>query len=122
MNADKTKPFAEGAHVECASFAFVVMVEERPRRISFICSVFTVPFFMRLPGSGTVFELLLFIQIAYLRSVISKGVSEPRVFISGRVALRDLLSTLPKHKVPRPYSGAEEGAPSLTGARDDDLL
>ena len=29
---------------------------------------------------------------------------------------------LPKHKVPRPYSGAEDGAPSLTGARDDDLL
>ena len=57
----------------------------------------------------------------HLRSVISKGVSESRVFISGRVALRDLLFPLPKHKVPRPYSGAEDGAPSLTGARDDDL-
>ena len=82
------------------------------------------------------------------RSVISKGVSESRVFrvpftpafgengqISGRVALRDLLFTLPKHKVPRPYSGAlpiyaqkrrangsPTGAPSLTGARDDDFI
>jgi hypothetical protein len=27
-----------------------------------------------------------------------------------------------KQKVPRPYSGAEDGAPSLTGARDDDLF
>jgi hypothetical protein len=27
---------------------------------------------------------------------------------------------LPKQKVPRPYSGAEDSAPSLTGARDDD--
>jgi len=83
------------------------------------------------------FEFFRFIQ-NHLRSVISKGVSEPRVFISGRVALRDLLFILPKHKVPRPYShpktrntgailgapdsGAENGAPSLTGARDDDLL
>jgi len=55
-------------------------------------------------------------------SVISKGVSEPRAFISGRVALRDLLFTLLKQKVPRPYSDAGDGAPSLTGARDDDLL
>jgi len=29
---------------------------------------------------------------------------------------------LPKQKVPRPYSGAEDGAPSLTGSRDDDLF
>jgi len=28
----------------------------------------------------------------------------------------------PKHKVPRPNSGAEDCAPSLTGARDDDLF
>jgi hypothetical protein len=54
--------------------------------------------------------------------VISKGVSEPRVLISGRVALRDLLFILLKHRVPRPYSGAEDGAPSLTGARDDGLF
>jgi hypothetical protein len=27
-----------------------------------------------------------------------------------------------KQKVPRPYSGAEDDAPSLTGARDDDLF
>jgi hypothetical protein len=27
-----------------------------------------------------------------------------------------------KQEVPRPYSGAEDGAPSLTGSRDDDLL
>ena len=71
----------------------------------------------------------------YLRSVISKGVSESRVFISGRVALRDLLFALLKHKVPRPYSGAlpiyaqkaarkwePDCAPSLTGARDDDFI
>ncbi len=25
-----------------------------------------------------------------------------------------------KHKVPHPYSGAEENAPSLTGIRDDE--
>jgi hypothetical protein len=47
--------------------------------------------------------------------------SEPRVFISGRVALRDLVFTCQKQKVPRPYSVAEDGAPSLTGSRDDDL-
>src|SRR6478609_6485810 len=29
---------------------------------------------------------------------------------------------LPKQKVPRPYSGAEDGAPSWTGSRDDDLF
>jgi hypothetical protein len=29
---------------------------------------------------------------------------------------------VPKQKVPRPYSGAEDGAPSWTGARDDDLF
>ena len=27
-----------------------------------------------------------------------------------------------KRKVPRPYSGAEDGAPSLTGARDDEFF
>jgi len=83
---------------------------------------------------GLVVAILSFYS-NHLRNVISKGVSEPRVFrapftpafgengqISGRVALRDLLFTLPKHKVPRPNSGAEDGAPSLTGARDDDLL
>jgi hypothetical protein len=42
--------------------------------------------------------------------------------ISGRVALRDLVFNLPKQEVPRPYSGAEDGAPSSTGARDDDLF
>jgi hypothetical protein len=65
----------------------------------------------------------------------SKGVSEPRVFrapftpafgengqISGRAALRDLVFTSLKQKVPRPYSGAEDGAPSLTEARDDGLF
>jgi hypothetical protein len=52
-----------------------------------------------------------------------EGRERARVFISGRVALRDLVSTLnKKHKVPRPYSGAEDGAPSLTGARDDGLF
>jgi hypothetical protein len=51
-----------------------------------------------------------------------EGRERARVLISGRVALRDLLFTLPKRKVPRPYSGAEDGAPSLTGARDDDLF
>jgi len=58
------------------------------------------------------------------QSVISKGVSEPRVFrapftpavgengqISRRVALRDLLFTLPKHKVPRPYSALKTARP-----------
>jgi hypothetical protein len=58
----------------------------------------------------------------HLQIVISKGVSEPRVFISGRVALRDLVFACQKQKVPRPYSGAEDGAPSLTGSRDDDLF
>jgi len=70
-----------------------------------------------------------------LQIVISKGVSEPRAFISGRVALRDLLFTALKQKVPRPYSGAlpiyaqkaarkwePDCAPSLTGARDDGLF
>jgi hypothetical protein len=69
----------------------------------------------------------------HLQSVI-KGVSEPRVFISGRVALRDLVFTCQKQKVPHPYSGAlpihakggrewePDGAPSWTGARDDDLF
>jgi hypothetical protein len=57
----------------------------------------------------------------HLRNVISKGVSESRVLFSGRVALRDLVFTSLKQKVPRPYSGAEDGAPSLTGIRDDDL-
>ena len=51
-----------------------------------------------------------------------EGRTRARVFISGRVALRDLLFTLPKHKVPRPYSGADDSAPSLTGARDDGLF
>jgi hypothetical protein len=27
-----------------------------------------------------------------------------------------------KQRAPRPYSGAEEGAPSLTGDRDDEFL
>jgi len=58
----------------------------------------------------------------HLKSVISKGVSESRVFISGRVALRDLVFICQKQKVPRPYSGAEDGAPSWTGSRDDDLF
>ncbi len=44
-------------------------------------------------------------------SVISKGVSEPRAFISGRVALRDLLFTLLKQKVPRPYWALEMARP-----------
>ena len=71
----------------------------------------------------------------HLQSVISKGVSEPRVFrapftpafgvngqISGRVALRDLVFYLPKQKVLRPYSRAEDCAPSLTGAQDDGVF
>jgi hypothetical protein len=70
----------------------------------------------------------------HLPSVISKGVSEPRVFISGRVALERPCVYLPKQKVPRPYSGAlpihakggrewePDGAPSWTGTRDDDLF
>jgi hypothetical protein len=41
-------------------------------------------------------------------------------FICGRVALRLCLPG--KQEVPRPYSGAEDGAPSLTGTRDDDLF
>jgi hypothetical protein len=70
----------------------------------------------------------------HLRNVISKGVNEPRVFISGRVALKDLVFTCQKQKVPHPYSGAlpihakggrewePECAPSLTGVRDDGLI
>jgi len=42
--------------------------------------------------------------------------------ISGRVALRDLVFTLLRRKVLPPYSGAEDGAPSLTGAQDDGLF
>src|ERR1051326_182466 len=51
-----------------------------------------------------------------------EGRKRARVVISGRVAWRDLLFILAKHKVSRSYSGAEEDAPSLTGARDDNLL
>ena len=36
--------------------------------------------------------------------------------------MRDLVLNLPKHKIPRPYSGAEDSAPSLTGSQDDDLF
>jgi hypothetical protein len=66
--------------------------------------------------------LIFFVYSNHLQNVISKGVSEPRVLISGRVALRDLVFTLLRRKVLRPYSGAEDGAPSLTGAQDDGLL
>jgi hypothetical protein len=48
-----------------------------------------------------------------------EGRKRARVLLSGRVALRDLMFR--KRKVPRPYSGAEDGAPSLTGARDDEF-
>jgi hypothetical protein len=64
----------------------------------------------------------LFVYSDPSKNVISKGVSEPRVYVSGRAALRDLLCLSAKQKVPRPYSGAEDDAPSLTGTRDDDLF
>ena len=74
-------------------------------------------------GSGSVWYFSTFNYV-----VIPKGVSESRVFISGRAALRDLafsdhkLNVIRKHKVPPTYSRAEESARSLYGRRDDEFF
>lgn len=67
------------------------------------------------------FEFVPFIQ-NHLPNVIAKGVSEPPPSINGRVAWETSCLLKTKHKVPRSYSGAEDDAPSLTEARDDDLF
>jgi hypothetical protein len=50
------------------------------------------------------------------------GVSESRVFISGRVSLRDIVFTCQNKRSLDPIRAAEDGAPLLTGSRDDDMF
>src|SRR5260370_1511905 len=64
----------------------------------------------------------VFVSIVYdlLRLVIPTAVSEPRVLISVRAGRRDLVFSLrfeilSEREVPRPYSGAEDSAPSSPG-------
>jgi hypothetical protein len=63
-----------------------------------------------------------FVYSDHLQNVISKGVSESRVFISRASSPERPCVYRQKQKVLRPYSGAEDGAPSLTGSQDDDRL
>ena len=73
--------------------------------------------------SGMIRDVWVFLPNSNrLQTVISKGVSESRAFISGRVALRDLLFSCQNTRSLAPDSGAEDGAASLTGVRDDEFL
>src|SRR3954454_22062841 len=72
---------------------------------------------LRTQPRGGQFEFLCLFKPFAERHL--EGRKRDRIVISGGVALRDLVL---KQKVPRPYSGAEDGAPSLTGTRDDESI
>jgi hypothetical protein len=68
------------------------------------------------------YSLNSFVYSNHLQTVISKGrKASPRFRQRASSPERPCVLRCQKQKVPRPYSVAEEGAPSLTGSRDDDL-